>query len=118
MTYFIKGCTKTCNFRAKAPDSERRFSSQGAAGLSVGDLSARDHDKGDMYMVIIKEQLLAMDNGKAVCRAELAVDTAAELPSPAQTTDRVFAAGSLAWVISTGGIYGLDSQGSWILQNS
>ena len=73
--------------------------------------------KGDMYMVILKEQLITMEDGKAVCRAEIAVDTAEELVN-ISFTDRTLSAGSLAWDISSGDIYGLNSQGEWKIQNA
>ena len=68
-------------------------------------------------MVILREQLIGMADGKAVCRAELAVDTADELENIV-FTDRTLAAGSLAWDIGTGDFYGLNSHGEWKIQNA
>lgn len=44
-------------------------------------------------------------------RAEIIVDSAAELP--AEINGNVLTMGSIAWDISTGDFYGLDSTGTW-----
>lgn len=48
--------------------------------------------------------------------AELAADTAADLP--ANTSDLVYVLGSFAKAIDTGDLYKINSSGSWILQPS
>lgn len=48
-------------------------------------------------------------------RAKIAVDSAADLA--ANLNNYYFALGSLAWDVSTGDIYGIDSSGTWHKQN-
>jgi hypothetical protein len=45
---------------------------------------------------------------------EVRCDAAADLP----TADSSWLPGSVAWVIATGDIYGLNSSGTWVSQNS
>ena len=68
-------------------------------------------------MEILREKFIGMDSDTAISRAELALDNASELPSAGLLKGRTLAAGSLAWDISTGDIYGMNSQGSWVKQN-
>lgn len=54
------------------------------------------------------------NNPKVYARCEIAVDAASEL---ATTVGRyTLTEGSLAWDISTGDIYGLKSNGTWVKQ--
>jgi hypothetical protein len=69
-------------------------------------------------MTILKEQLIGMGEDTAVCRMEIAVDSAAEIPLIAGTVARTIAPGSLVWDIAAGEFYGLDSEGSWINQST
>ncbi len=48
-------------------------------------------------------------------RAEIIVDSAAELPT--EINGNVLTMGSIAWDISTGDFYGLDGSGTWHNQN-
>ena len=48
-------------------------------------------------------------------RAKLAVDSAADLA--ANLNNYHFVLGSIAWDVSTGDIYGIDSTGTWHKQN-
>lgn len=70
---------------------------------------------------IRKSTFIRFDNGKSVERLELALDSAADLPAAENGTviidGRVAAQGSIAWDISTGDFYGLNSSGEWINQN-
>ncbi len=65
---------------------------------------------------IIKEKFIRFDNSKSVVLAEICVDTAEELPNANGITGRILVQGSLAWDISTGDFYGLNSSGEWINQ--
>ena len=65
---------------------------------------------------IIKQKFIRFDNGKSVVLAEICVDTAEELPNADGITGRLLVQGSLAWDISTGDFYGLNSSGEWINQ--
>jgi len=70
---------------------------------------------------IIKSTFIRFDSsGRSVERLELALDSAADLPAAENGTviidGRVAAQGSIAWDISTGDFYGLDSSGEWIKQ--
>ncbi len=53
---------------------------------------------------------------KVVLLAELDVDTATELPSR-EYGEYILAMGSIAWDISTGDFYALDSEGTWYKQD-
>ncbi len=48
-------------------------------------------------------------------RITIAVDTLEELPTGDELS--TFIQGSVAWVLSTGDIYGLSSSGEWIKQD-
>lgn len=48
-------------------------------------------------------------------RAQISVDSAAELPT--EINGNVLTMGSLAWVVRTGDFYALDSTGTWYNQN-
>lgn len=50
--------------------------------------------------------------------AELDCDTASDLPTVDGLEGCVLAMGSIAWDISTGDFYGLNSSGSWIKQGN
>ena len=65
---------------------------------------------------IIKEKFICFDNSKSVVLAEICVDSAEELPNADGITGRILVQGSLAWDISTGDFYGLNSSGEWINQ--
>lgn len=49
-------------------------------------------------------------------RAEIAVDNVSDLTTT--LNDYVFTAGSIAWDISTGDFYGLNSSGTWVKQGT
>lgn len=67
---------------------------------------------------ILKESFVRFDEGKAAVIVELAVDAKSELPGADTLEGRKLCQGSLAWVIGTGAIYGLDSSGKWVDQDS
>ena len=52
----------------------------------------------------------------SVVRAEIDCDTAADIPAYNAVPGKKLAIGSIAWDISTGDFYGLDSSGEWIKQ--
>lgn len=56
-------------------------------------------------------------NGKHYVRAELAIDSASELTVEGFQNYH-FTMGSIAWDISTGDFYALNSEGLWYKQNS
>ena len=58
----------------------------------------------------------SVDNVKAV-RAELDVDTAADLPAADSVSGYLLWQGSIAHDISTGDFYSLDSEGTWYAQD-
>lgn len=57
----------------------------------------------------------ADDNGakKSVVRAELDIDSASDLPAADGIDGMLLFQGSIAWDISTGDFYGLQSDGTW-----
>lgn len=65
---------------------------------------------------ILTEKFIRYQNGKAVIRAEIAADLFSDLPDNGQIGGCVLDMGSIAWVISTGKLYGLSSTGQWICQ--
>ena len=65
---------------------------------------------------IISEKFIRFENASSVVIAELRIDTAEELPAADALAGRILAQGSLAWDISTGDFYGLNSSGEWINQ--
>ncbi|MBR1864510.1 MAG: hypothetical protein IJ806_10530 [Ruminococcus sp.] len=69
-------------------------------------------------MDIIKEQLICTGTDRSLVRAELCVDSAAELPGKNDISGRTLAAGSLAWDISAGRFYGMKSDGTWVDQTA
>ena len=48
--------------------------------------------------------------------AEIAIDSAADLPSDGKLYGRTLLLGSIAWDVSTGDFYALDSSAQWKLQ--
>ena len=55
---------------------------------------------------------------KSLVRAQLCVDSSDDLPAVDYKTGQILAQGSIAWDISTGDFYGLNSSGSWINQTA
>jgi len=68
-----------------------------------------------MY-VILSESFVRYENGKKLIRAEIAADTAADLPAVNSITGCKLAMGSVGWVIGDGLFYGLNSSGEWVCQ--
>lgn len=69
------------------------------------------------YRIIeIMQEYTDRTTGARSIMCEIAADTAADLP--ANTADLVYIVGSYATAIDTGGIYKINSAGSWILQPS
>lgn len=70
-----------------------------------------------MYRIIeIMQEFTDRTTGARSIMCEIAADTAADLP--ANTADLVYIVGSYATAIDTGGIYKINSAGTWILQPS
>ncbi|MBR1750448.1 MAG: hypothetical protein IJ740_06115, partial [Ruminococcus sp.] len=67
-------------------------------------------------MEILREKFLGFNGGRTLVRAELCVDSAAELPGKNDISGRTLAAGSLAWDISAGKFFGLKADGTWVDQ--
>lgn len=69
------------------------------------------------YRIIeIMQEFTDRATGARSIMCEIAADTAADLP--ANTADLVYIVGSYATAIDTGGIYKINSAGTWILQPS
>lgn len=54
----------------------------------------------------------------SVVRAEIDCDTASDIPAYNAVPGRKLTIGSIAWDISTGDFYGLQSDGTWKKQGS
>ncbi|WP_297956196.1 hypothetical protein [uncultured Ruminococcus sp.] len=67
-------------------------------------------------LTIYKEEYLGSDSGVSVMRAELFVDAKEDLPAPADLTGKILATASIAWEISSGDFWGLNSEGKWVNQ--
>lgn len=65
---------------------------------------------------ILKERFIRYSEGKRVICAEIAADTAADLPAAASIPGCILDLGSIGWVIGDGTFYGLNSEGEWICQ--
>ena len=74
-----------------------------------------------MFTIRNSEFIRFDSQGRSVERLELALDTSADLPGTQNgevvASGRVATQGSIAWDISTGDFYGLNSSGEWINQN-
>ena len=69
-------------------------------------------------MISIRNSVfIKFDDGDSVERMELDIDSAEELPEIDDFDGKIIAQGSIAWDISTGDFYGLDSEGEWHNQN-
>lgn len=55
-------------------------------------------------------------NGESVERMEIDVDTASDLPAADDFEGKLIAQGSIAWDISTGDFYGMQGDGTWVVQ--
>lgn len=66
---------------------------------------------------IIREKYLRPEEDLDLTRCEICVDTAEELPDIYDFSGKKLAQGSIAWDISTGDLYGLNSSGEWYNQN-
>ena len=64
-----------------------------------------------MAVKILKSTFEKLVEGTNYIRAEIAVDSSSDLTTT--IGGQVLTAGSIAWDISTGNFYGLDSSGSW-----
>ncbi|WP_028519174.1 hypothetical protein [Ruminococcus flavefaciens] len=69
-------------------------------------------------VTILKERFRSFENERSVVVAELAVDEKTDLPLPGGISGRVLSQGTLAWEITTGDLYGLTSEGTWINQTT
>lgn len=69
-------------------------------------------------MITVRENIfIRFEDGVSVCRMELDVDSAAELPEADFMDDHLLAQGSIAHDISTGDFYCIDSEGTWYNQD-
>ena len=66
---------------------------------------------------IRNEEFIKYENGKAVMRMEIDVDSAEELPAIDDFSGKTLYMGSVAWDISTGDLYGFKSTGEWVNQD-
>lgn len=58
------------------------------------------------------------EDNRNLIRAEIECDTAADLPGIDDYPGKRLSMGSVAWDISTGDFYGLNSSGEWINQTT
>ena len=69
-------------------------------------------------MITVRENIfIRFEDGVSVCRMELDVDSAAELPEADFMDDHLLAQGSIAHDVSTGDFYCIDSEGTWYNQD-
>ena len=89
-------------------------------GCPVTDLRGKKSaERGEIEaMVILREQLLGIGESTAISRIEFAVDDVSELDDYLSLIGRTAATASLAWDLSTGNIYALNSHGEWKLQTN
>ena len=66
---------------------------------------------------IIRKKFGRYDNGRTVIRAEVVMDSAADLPSADSFEGYRLSAGSIAWAVNSSTIYAMNSAGEWIEQN-
>ncbi|WP_019679293.1 hypothetical protein [Ruminococcus flavefaciens] len=69
-------------------------------------------------ITILKEKFCCFDNDRSVVTAELAADAKNDLPAANAIAGRTLSQGSIAWVISTGAVYGFRSDGKWVDQDT
>ncbi|MCR5718087.1 MAG: hypothetical protein K6F80_03505 [Oscillospiraceae bacterium] len=67
-----------------------------------------------MAYIVSDQKHIQFTDGTSKKIVEVRCDAAADLP----TADSSWLPGSVAWVIATGDIYGLNSSGTWVSQNS
>jgi len=68
-------------------------------------------------VAVRKNEFIKFEDGVSVERMELDVDTAAELPEVDFLSGHKLYMGSIAWVISTGEFYAIQSDGTWVNQS-
>ena len=65
-------------------------------------------------MITIRNStFIKFDDEVSVERMELDIDSATELPEADDFEGRLIAQGSIAWDITNGEFYGMDSSGEW-----
>lgn len=73
-------------------------------------------------LTVIKSKYLGEVESSGIMKnlvlVEMALDSSADLPEADYQTEQILAQGSIAWDISTGDFYGLNSAGSWINQTA
>ena len=69
-----------------------------------------------MITVRSRELLELKIDGTNVERMEIDVDTASDLPAADDFEGKLIAQGSIAWDISTGDFYGMQGDGTWVVQ--
>ncbi len=67
-----------------------------------------------MAYVVSNQQHVAYADGTSKTIVEVRCDTPEDLP----TASANWLTGSVAWIVSTGDFYGLNSSGEWIQQES
>lgn len=65
-----------------------------------------------MAYTITDQKHIAYEDGTSKQIVEIRCDAAADLPTPGANWEL----GSIAWVVGTGDFYGLNSTGTWDLQ--
>ena len=73
-------------------------------------------------LTVIKSKYLGEVESSGIMKnlvlVEMALDSSVDLPEVDYQTGQILAQGSIAWDISTGDFYGLNSSGSWINQTA
>lgn len=73
-------------------------------------------------LTVIKSKYLGEVESSGIMKnlvlVEMALDSSADLPEVDYQTEQILAQGSIAWDISTGDFYGLNSSGNWINQTA
>ena len=64
-----------------------------------------------MAVTVLKSEITGIVNGVNKLRAEIMVDSSSDLTTTVGAG--TLTAGSIAWDVSTGDFYGLDSDGTW-----
>lgn len=70
----------------------------------------------NIFIEFDEEISIEFDEEISVERMEIDVDAVEELPAPDYFEGKRLHQGSIAWVISTGEFYGMQSDGTWVNQ--
>lgn len=66
-----------------------------------------------MYKIIDSETVGTDEKGTFYVRALVCCDSTSDIPNANITAKEVLTMGSTAWILSTGEVYGLASDGTW-----